>query len=84
MDPRKPRSRRKLSQYALAVVHQAIAPQGGLSFGQCPLLAQSGHGLVRCTCPLSGVKRTFRLALPDIVKPASGPLTGGINLNLPD
>ena len=27
-------------------------------FGQCPLLAQSGHQLVRCTCPLSGVKRT--------------------------
>ena len=25
---------------------------------QCPLLAQSGHGLVHCTCPLSGVKRT--------------------------
>jgi hypothetical protein len=24
----------------------------------CPLLAQSGHGLVRCTCPLSGVKWT--------------------------
>ena len=25
---------------------------------QCPLLAQSGHGLVRCTCPLLGVKQT--------------------------
>ena len=25
---------------------------------ECPLLAQSGHGLVHCTCPLSGVKRT--------------------------
>ena len=24
----------------------------------CPLLAQSGHWLMRCTCPLSGVKRT--------------------------
>ena len=26
---------------------------------RCPLLAQSGHKLVHCTCPLSGVKRTF-------------------------
>ena len=25
---------------------------------ECPLLAQSGHGLVRCKCPLLGVKRT--------------------------
>ena len=25
----------------------------------CPLLAQSGHRLVRCTCPLSGVEQTF-------------------------
>jgi DNA-binding NtrC family response regulator len=24
----------------------------------CPLLAQSGHRLVHCTCPLSGIKRT--------------------------
>ena len=30
---------------------------------RCPLLAQSGHGLVHCTCPLSGVKRTCRFAL---------------------
>jgi hypothetical protein len=26
---------------------------------RCPLLALSGHRLVRCTCPLSGVKRTL-------------------------
>jgi hypothetical protein len=26
-------------------------------------LALSGHALVHCTCPLSGVKRTFRFAL---------------------
>src|SRR5215813_9606466 len=26
----------------------------------CPLLAQSRHPQVRCTCPLSGVKRTSR------------------------
>ena len=25
---------------------------------ECPLLAQSGHTLVRCECPLSGVKQT--------------------------
>ena len=35
----------------------------GFSFGEsrtleCPLLAQSGHWLVHCTCPLLGVKRT--------------------------
>ena len=29
-----------------------------LIIGQCPLLAQSGHDLVRRTCPLSGVERT--------------------------
>jgi hypothetical protein len=28
-------------------------------FRECPLLAQSGHGLVHRTCPLSGVKRTY-------------------------
>src|SRR5262245_495329 len=26
---------------------------------ECPLLAQSGHALVHCTCPLSGVKQTW-------------------------
>ena len=31
--------------------------------GRCPLLAQSGHGLVHRTCPLLGVKRTCRFAL---------------------
>ena len=29
----------------------------------CPLLAQSGHTELHCTCPLSGVKRTCRFAL---------------------
>src|SRR5262245_1819752 len=29
-----------------------------MSSNQCPLLAQSGHERVRCTCPLLGVKRT--------------------------
>jgi hypothetical protein len=28
-------------------------------WAQCPLLAQSGHGLVHCKGPLSGVKRTW-------------------------
>ena len=27
---------------------------------KCPLLAQSGHAELRCTCPLSGVKPTSR------------------------
>ena len=26
---------------------------------QCPLLAQSGHTELHCTCPLLGVKRTW-------------------------
>src|SRR5215467_13591349 len=26
---------------------------------ECPLLAQSGHGVLRCTCPLLGLKRTL-------------------------
>ena len=30
---------------------------------RCPLLAQSGHGLVHCTCPLLGVKQTWPFAL---------------------
>ena len=30
----------------------------------CPLLAQSGHPQLHCTCPLSGVKRTKVLAAP--------------------
>src|SRR5262249_7220233 len=27
---------------------------------RCPLLAHSGHAVVQCKCPLSGVKRTSR------------------------
>ena len=30
---------------------------------ECPLLAQSGHTELHCTCPLSGVKRTCHFAL---------------------
>ena len=30
---------------------------------RCPLLAQSGHGLVHRTCPLLGVKQTSLFAL---------------------
>ena len=32
-----------------------------LSRAKCPLLALSGHAELHCTCPLSGVKRTWRL-----------------------
>src|SRR5215831_6404773 len=32
-------------------------------FSECPLLAHSRHGLLHCTCPLSGVKRTWVGAL---------------------
>ena len=32
---------------------------GSPGFGRCPLLAQSGHGLLHCECPLLGVKRTL-------------------------
>jgi hypothetical protein len=30
---------------------------------RCPLLAQSGHIELRCTCPLLGAKPTWRFAL---------------------
>ena len=30
---------------------------------RCPLLAQSGHTELHCTCPLSGAKQTCRFAL---------------------
>ena len=30
---------------------------------RCPLLAQSGHAELHCTCPLSGAKRTWLLAV---------------------
>ena len=36
---------------------------GLLDVVPCPLLAQSGHTLVHCTCSLSGVKRTCLFAL---------------------
>ena len=31
--------------------------------GECPLLAQSGHTELHCTCPLLGVKQTSPSAL---------------------
>ena len=37
---------------------EVIEKRSGLLRCMSPLLAQSGHRLVRCTCPLSGVKRT--------------------------
>ena len=39
---------------------------------RCPLLAQSGHRLVRCTCPLSGVKRTCAVAKEKPWSPGRG------------
>src|SRR5262245_21233058 len=33
---------------------------------ECPLLAHSGHRLLHCTCPLSGVKRTQASAPPAV------------------
>src|SRR5262249_22501386 len=30
--------------------------------GECPLLAQSRHSLLHCTCPLLGVKQTWPFA----------------------
>ena len=38
----------------------------------CPLLAQSGHGPVHCTCPLLGVKRTCRLHCKCLLLTQSG------------
>ena len=35
-------------------------------FFGCPLLAQSGHRPVHRTCPLLGVKRTWRFALHNV------------------
>src|SRR5262245_31657684 len=35
---------------------------GSLVLSRCPLLALSRHELVRCTCPLSGVKQTWPFA----------------------
>jgi len=32
-------------------------------FAECPLLAQSGHPWLHCTCPLLGVKRTLQRLL---------------------
>jgi hypothetical protein len=34
-----------------------------IPFRECPLLAQSGHRVLHCTCLLSGAKRTRRFAL---------------------
>jgi hypothetical protein len=51
----------------LEVLRDAIQPR---AFKRCPLLAQSGHALVHCTCPLSGVKQTSQIEneayIPDI------------------
>ena len=35
------------------------------TLGACPLLAQSRHKLLRCTCPVSGVKQTPHMSVFD-------------------
>ena len=56
------------------MVRQWRAPVGGSLLlelchrpfisSQCPLLAQSGHTELHCTCPLLGVKRTSHGHVP--------------------
>jgi hypothetical protein len=49
-----------------ATMDNIAQPRSNLAFAVCPLsslLAQSGHWLVRCKCPLLGAKRTWLFAL---------------------
>jgi len=46
-----------------------------MSEHECPLLALSGHSYLHRICPLSGVKRTRRIALHDFVHCKSPLLT---------
>src|SRR5262249_21895760 len=52
---RSPAERRRAAGTAVVWRVRAINP--------CPLLAQSGHAVVHCTCLLSGVKRTSLLRM---------------------
>ncbi|MGB8447893.1 MAG: hypothetical protein WCE32_26325 [Pseudolabrys sp.] len=45
--------------FGIGIAQKSVEAESG---SQCPLLAQSGHGLVRCKCPLLGVKRTWLFA----------------------
>ena len=45
------------------LVSASAHPRWGSRFVRCPLLALSGHPSLQRTCPLSGVKRTWRFAL---------------------
>ena len=49
---------------------------------RCPLLAQSGHTALHCTCPLLGVKRTSRFALQMIADMTQQCLLNEINADL--
>ena len=40
------------------ILPRAAVVRSIIRAGQCPLLAQSGHPELHCTCPLSGVRRT--------------------------
>src|SRR5215470_6820330 len=51
------------AEYRCTSGSEALSPLEMHAGDQCPLLAHSGHGLVRCTCPLSGVKWTCRFAM---------------------
>src|SRR5262245_9403800 len=55
----------KAIDHVLRVRCTEIAPENYLNLiytrmAPCPLMALSGHGLMHCTCPLSGIKRTCR------------------------
>ena len=57
---------------ANARLQECVAlPEGA----RCPLLAQSGHRVVHCKCPLLGVKRTCLFARPNPVP--AGPTDSG-------
>ena len=53
----------QMPQMRAVLTESGPCPFMALAGVSCPLLALSGHRLVRCTCPLLGVKRTWRFAL---------------------
>ena len=46
-----------LERAGCASCHQRARNEANLKLPRCPLLAQSRHEQVHCTCPLSGVER---------------------------
>jgi hypothetical protein len=53
----------QMPQMRAVLAESGPCPFMALAGVSCPLLALSGHALVHCKCPLSGVKRTCLLAL---------------------